>query len=150
MQEDQPCVFTRTYCLTMLLLKMCEIQGFLSVNLWGQMATSRGQILVSMAMTLCVFCVVLCVCCVCCWSVMCECVLVLVCHADLHLHPLHSTPLTLCTFKTAPVCNFETSPVCAHTGTYLKHGGFQRATPHHTTRTHDNLLAQGRCESAVC
>ena len=43
----------------------------------------------------------------CCWSAMrvCWCVLVLVlvlvlvCHADLHFHPLHSTPLTMCTSR---------------------------------------------------
>ena len=43
--------------------------------------------------------------CMCCWSAMrvCWCVLVLVlvlvCHADLHFHPLHSTPLTMCTSR---------------------------------------------------
>ena len=44
MQEDQPYAFRRTYCLTMLLLKKCKIQGFLSVNLWVKWQPHVGKI----------------------------------------------------------------------------------------------------------
>ena len=66
MQDDQPYAFTRTYCPTVLFLKMCKIQGFLSVNLWGQVVISRGQILASRTgdNTLRALCCALCVVCV--------------------------------------------------------------------------------------
>ena len=105
MQDYQPYAFTRTYCPTVLSPKTRKVQGSLSVNLKGQVVTSRGQILVSRTgdNTLRVLCCALCV--VCAVGVQCVCVgvcvfvLVLVCHADLHLHPLHPTPLTMCTSR---------------------------------------------------
>ena len=146
----------------MLLLKMFKIQGFLSVNLLGQVVTSLGQILVHSTgdNTLRVLCCALFVVCVVgvkcvgggvcwCWC-WCWCWCVTLISTSTLSTPLFSPSVP-------PVCTFETSPcvpaprpqvlplagkcdTCgrragAH-GDVLKHWGFQRATPHHTARTH--------------
>ena len=125
---------------------MFKIQGFLSVNLLGQVVISRGQILVNSTgdNTLRVLCCALFVVCVvgvqCVGVLVLVLVLVLVCHADLHLHPLHTTPLTMCTCKTSP-CVPAPRPqvlplagvVPVHTGTFWNTGfSACHTTPHRT------------------
>ena len=105
-----------------------------SVNLWGQVITLRGQILVSRTddVTLCV--VRLCVVRLCVVQYVCVvgvhyvwvCVLVLVLVLVSVCRPAAPTPLPVCTFKTPPVCTGTTPAsdttcwrvVPVHTGTF--------------------------------
>ena len=126
------------------------------VNLWGQVITLRGQILVSRTddATLRVLCCVLCVCSLCvvcvCWCAMCVCVLV--CHADTfffsHFPSLSSLPHTHPSLRVyvqnALRVHIQNVPVC--TGSRLAcgntcrrgagtHGDVLTSVPHHTTHT---------------
>ena len=138
-------------CCSRSILKLitCKIQGFLSVNLRGQVINLRGQILESrtgdatLRVMCCAFvrlCVVRCVLLVCnVWVLacvlVCVCVLVLVCHAD---PPFLSPPLSPRVYvqnalrvyiQNVTPCVLGTTPARVTTCG-------RGSVPHHTARTH--------------
>ena len=117
------------------------------MNLWGQVITLRGQILVSRTddATLCALCCVLCV--VCCGCAMCWCwcvklTLLLSTHPPLSLRVYVQNALRV-HIQNVPVCT-STTPASVTTcgrgagthGDVMNVHTWVFSVPHHTTRTH--------------